>query len=145
MRMSSIVQEKRLWDNYLNSFLLHRNNLFSSTRVCILLIFIFNWLTISLKFVAGAEKMPVQKRLVSSANRIGTKSLETEGKSFIRTKKSNGPRIEPWWTPHLISIGSDSWVLYITNWSRADKRLENQPWAMPQVYWADAPLNQICI
>ena len=54
-----------------------KDNLFAFTQEYILSISTFISLTISFKF------LPVQKRLVSSAKRIGKKNLETEGKSFI--------------------------------------------------------------
>ena len=54
-----------------------RLNLFAFTQEYILSISTFISLTISFKF------LPVQKRLVSSAKRIGKKNLETEGKSFL--------------------------------------------------------------
>ena len=54
-----------------------KDNLFAFTQEYILSISTFISLTISFKF------LPVQKRLVSSAKRIGKTNLETEGKSFI--------------------------------------------------------------
>ena len=50
----------------------------------------------------------VAKIFVSSAKRIGMKFSETWGKSLIYTKKSKGPRIDPWGIPYLTVLRSDS-------------------------------------
>ena len=53
--------------------------------------------------------------LVSSANNINFNSLEQLGRSFIYIiKNNNGPRIEPWGTPHVTLNGSDNIFVYIT-------------------------------
>ena len=54
-----------------------KDSLLAFTQEYILSISTFISLTISFKF------LPLQKRLVSSAKRIGKKNLEAEGKSFI--------------------------------------------------------------
>ena len=56
-----------------------------------------------------------KKKLVSSANIIGTSTFEELGRSFTYNKNSNGPSIEPFGTPHLISffnVSADS-VIFI--------------------------------
>ena len=48
-----------------------------------------------LLFKEGIDK----DNVLSSANRLKLKILEEFGKSFMKIKKSNGPKIEPWRTP----------------------------------------------
>ena len=48
-----------------------------------------------------------KKRLVSSAIKIKLRILETLQIIFIYNKKKIGPRIDPWGTPHLISVEDD--------------------------------------
>ena len=46
-------------------------------------------------------------RFVSSANSRGLVLLRHSGKSLIYNKKSNGPKIEPCGTPHLIKCSEE--------------------------------------
>jgi hypothetical protein len=48
-----------------------------------------------------------KKRLVSSAIKIKLRILETLQIIFIYNKKKIGSRIDPWGTPHLISVEDD--------------------------------------
>ena len=41
--------------------------------------------------------------------------LRQWGKSLIYNKKSKGPRIEPWGTPHVIGKLEDKYPQYVTN------------------------------
>ena len=67
-------------------------------------------------FIINERSLWERNRLVSSANRIKLRILETLQISFIYNKKKSGPRIDPWGTPHLISL-EDDWIpLYSTNW-----------------------------
>ena len=78
MSRSSIFREKHLGVNNMKLvFSTFNDNLFALTQEYVLYISTFISLTISPKL------LPVQKRLVSSAKRIGITSLDTEGKSFI--------------------------------------------------------------
>ena len=61
------------------------------------------------------------KKLVSSAKSIGTKKLDTFVKSLVYKRKNMGPSMDPWGTPHLITLGSDSCPLCITDCWRFDK------------------------
>jgi hypothetical protein len=46
--------------------------------------------------------------LVSSAKRIGLAEMAMDfGRSFIYDIKNNGPRIDPWGTPYIISSHSE--------------------------------------
>ena len=45
-----------------------------------------------------------KKKLVSSANIIGTSTFEKLGRSFTCNNKNNGPSIESCGIPHLISF-----------------------------------------
>jgi hypothetical protein len=50
--------------------------------------------------------------LVSAANKIGTDLTFTNlGKSFINTKKSKGPKTEPWGTPCSVLTQVDVVIL----------------------------------
>ena len=44
---------------------------------------------------------PFKKTLVSSANNMGNNTSDTLAISLIYNKMSNGPRMEPWGTPHV--------------------------------------------
>ena len=63
-----------------------------------------------------SRSLPVQNKLVSSANKIGINHLETDGKSLIKIKNNSGPKIDPCGTPHLICLQSDLQSLYTTYW-----------------------------
>ena len=51
--------------------------------------------------------LPEKKRFVSSANRMNLRIAEEKHKSFIYTRNSNGPNIDPCGTPQLIHFNSD--------------------------------------
>ena len=56
-----------------------------------------------------------QKKLVSSANIIGTSTFGELGRSFTYNKNNSSPSIEPCVTPHLMSfftVSADS-VIFI--------------------------------
>jgi hypothetical protein len=65
---------------------------------------------ISIKAIISSLEFDLQHNiLVLSANKIGFDTLFIIcGKSLIYTKKSNGPRIEPWGTPCLTSCHSET-------------------------------------
>ena len=78
-----------------------RESLLALTHAYTLAIYLLISETISFRLY------PVANRFVSSAKRIGMKYSETWGKSLIYNKKSKGPRMDPWGTPHLILLRSD--------------------------------------
>ena len=59
--------------------------------------------------------LTTEKIGVSSAKSLGLES-NLLGKSFIYTKKNNGPKIDPWGTPALIGDHLDYWLLRTTLW-----------------------------
>jgi hypothetical protein len=60
---------------------------------------------------------------VSSANSRGLVLLRHSGKSLMYNRNSNGPKIEPWGTPHLINC-SDETDLFIWHFWRWFERYD---------------------
>ena len=85
------------------------DNWFAFSQACIFAISSFIWWLTSLR------SLPVQNRFVSSAKRIGMKSLDTLCRSFIYTRKSRGLRMEPWGTAHFSNLYSDSYHVLHTS------------------------------
>ena len=48
----------------------------------------------------------LKKRLVSSANIIGSNKRDAFGRSLTYTRNRSGPRIDPWGTPQVTYLGS---------------------------------------
>ena len=48
----------------------------------------------------------LKKRLVSSANIIGSKERDAFGRSLTYTKNRSGPRRDPWGTSQVTYLGS---------------------------------------
>jgi len=49
--------------------------------------------------ISAFKSLLFQKRFVSSANRIVSNKGQWVAKSFMYSRKSTGPKIEPWGTP----------------------------------------------
>ena len=98
-----------LWNNENLVFPTFSDNLFAENHSLIL---INSSLTVlNNVFMLLSSK----KKLVLSANIIGTSTFEELGRSFTCNKNSNGSSIEPCGTPHLISffnVSADS-VIFI--------------------------------
>ena len=56
----------------------------------------------------SARSVPSIKQLVSSANKIDVRRVDTLHKSLTYSKNSVGPRIEPCGTPHVIGKKHES-------------------------------------
>ena len=64
---------------------------------------------------------PLKKTLVSSANNMGYKIVDTLAISLIYNKNNNGPRIEPCGTPHVTVLFVDSIPRNTTHCARHDE------------------------
>ena len=61
------------------------------------------------------KSFSAQKMLVSSANNINSAKSDTLLKSLMYNKNNNGPRIDPWGTPHEINLEDELATLNSTN------------------------------
>ena len=66
----------------------------------------------------SARSVPSIKQLVSSANKIDVRRVDTLHKSLTYSKNSVGPRIEPCGTPHVIGKKHESVPLKHTHWAK---------------------------
>ena len=76
-------------------------------------------------FIISAESkglQTVEKSDVSSSNNFA-KDSKLSGRSFIYTKKSKGPSIEPCGTPARIGDQFEDWPLRTTLWSLSVRKL----------------------
>lgn len=82
-------------------FLRLRNNLLERNQVASFASSAFAVVNRSGKFLS------VRHKFVSSAKRMKWNSLEHSDISFIYSRKSRGPNIEPWGTPQVIGNGGE--------------------------------------
>ena len=65
--------------------------------------------------------LPLLNKFVSSANNIEVVEEHIFPRSFMYNKNNNGPKIDPWGTPHVILFTWDDTPLYVTYYLRLDK------------------------
>ena len=88
--MSSIHRDEFLGVKSMKLVLsIFSDNLFAFTQAYIFAISSF------ILWLRALRSLPVQNRFVSSAKSIGMKRSDPLGRSFIYTRKSRGPRMEP--------------------------------------------------
>ena len=81
----------------------------------VLSIFSDNLFEFTQEYIFAIYSFILWLRFVSSAKSIGMKSSDTLGSSFIYTRKSRGPTMEPWGIPHFSNLYSDSYPLKIAD------------------------------
>ena len=90
IKMSSIHRDEFLGVKSMKLVLsIFSDNLFAFAQAYIFAISSF------ILWLGALRSVPVQNGFVSSAKSIGMKRLDTLGRSFIYTRKSRGPRMEP--------------------------------------------------
>ena len=74
-----------------------------------------------------------QERVLSSANKVNLKFCEQCGRSFMKMRNSNGPRIDPWGTPIDMGRLSECASAMVTCCVRFVRYDLNQSLVMPRI------------
>ena len=65
-------------------------------------------ISVLIVFVISFRFVPLMKKLLSSAKRLGVKLFDTSARSFMYKRNKKGPSTDPCGTPHLVVCSVDN-------------------------------------